>query len=722
MSGVRAGIATRAIVSGWLALVATGTAIAADHQHAPSKPVTLDTIRVDGQRPGHALPGAIDVLDATVLGNSNLHELTQLQDLVPTLRISRTGGRATPHYVSLRGFTNPWSAPESAVALYVDGVPVSDFHALDLRLFDVERIEVRKGPQGSAFGMNSEAGVIDIVTRAPDAQSRAWADVSLASRGGHAVDAGVSGALAPRLNASVAVSRDGSDGHVDNLASKRPYDAQWGRDLRGRLAWQPRDDLAVDLMLLDRKLDDRGGELYLPVDRAAFNQLPQLGGVQLGRFDQAIDHAGFNRLDSTLAALRARWQGAGVQWQAVASTRRSNVATSTDYDLSPQPWFVMESRYRIREAHAELRGESIATTDDRWHWLAGLSLDHRELHTLRLFHAGPGNPWGLPVGAYVRTDAGLPNRTAALFGESSWRFGDAQRWQVTAGARIERDRRELVFGPNALGAPAVSRQRRDQQFLPKLALDYRFTPTQLLYTSLARGGKAGGFNPGTFDGARAEYAPERTLAAEIGLKGSVAEGRVDYAVAAFANRIRDYQDLVIDERLFDVYVANARRASTRGVEGELHWQANEHWNVGAMLGTVQARYEDDVIDPASGFRLDGHPLQQVPRWNARLDVEVRQGPWWARVDLAGAGGFSINAYDGLSGTLREAGIPGHQTLGLHAGWRGAHWSLQLDADNLGNRRYFDNATFGFANLAGYPGAVGAVAPGRTLSLSLRRDF
>lgn len=665
-----------------------------------------------------ASPGAADLLDAGTLEQSQVDGLPRLQALVPTLSVSAMGGRATPHYVSLRGYTNPWSMPESAVAVYLDGVPFSDFYALDQRLFDIESIEVRRGPQGSAYGLNGEAGVIDISTRQPDAKPRAWARLSGGAPESHAIEAGASGELAPRLRGSVAVSRDGSEGYIDNLAGHQPYNGQWGRDLHGRLRWQAGEGAELGLMLLDREVDDQGGELYLPVDRARFNQQPTLQGKQLGRFDQAIDHDGWNRLDTSLAALTAQWKGAGLQWSAVGSWRESDVATSTDYDLSPQPWFVMESHYRIEEGQAELRAASGGETG--WRWFAGVSLDQREQKTLRLFHAGPGNPWSLPVGAYTRTDATQPDFTTALFGESGWRFGADRRWGLTAGARVEQDQRRLEYGPNAL-APGVTRERRDTQWLPKLAADVRLTPAQTAYASLAMGGKAGGFNPGVFDGSRAGFGPECALAAELGLNGGIGAD-FDYTLAAFHNRIRHYQDMVIDERQFTLYVANVPLASTQGLEAQLAWRLQENWSVEAMLGSVRARYEDYLIDPARNVRLDGHSLQQVPRWNGRLATRYAQGAWWAQLALNGAGRYAINAYDGLTGSLREESIEGYAALGLHAGWHGDRWSLQLDGENLTDRRYFPNATYGFSSTAGYSGAVGAVAPGRTVGLSLRREL
>lgn len=687
--------------------------------HAAESADTLPEVVVQAESAAvQDTPAAMNVLQGSELDAQNVRSLSQLQ--LPTLSISAMGGRATPHYVSLRGFTNPWSAPESAVAVYLDGVPLSDFYALDQNLFDIDFIELRRGPQGTAYGVNGEAGVIDIRTQAPSAMPRAWGQMGAATPEAYAVQAGAVGSLLPRLQGSFAISRDGGEGYVDNLTGEQPYNGEWGRDIRGQLRWQAGESADISFLLLDRKIDDGGGELYLPVDLAAFNQLPTLAGYQLGDFDQALSEEGYNRLDSTLAALTARWRALGVQWQAVASWRSSKTQTLTDFDLSPQPWFAMESHYEVRQSHAELRAESTADENSGWHWLTGMSLDAREFETLRLFSIGPGNPWAFPQAVYPRADATQPDRTAALFGEGGWRFGAMQRWGITAGLRVEQDQRRVEFGDTTLAA-GTERERRDLQVLPKLVADWRLSDASLLYASLAQGGKAGGFNPGAFDGRYSEFEPELTLTSELGLKGGKGE-TLAYRFAVFHNDIRDYQDLVISDSEFTMYIANAPRARTQGLEAELTWRPLMAWQFGFMLGRVDATYEDYLIDPARGVRLDGHALQQVPRWNGRLDAQFNHGPWWAQLALDGAGRYAINAYDGSTGVLREEYIDGYAVLGLHAGWRQGPWSAQVDGRNLANRRYFPNATYGFNSTALYSGAAGATAPGRTLGLSLRREF
>lgn len=680
-------------------------------------PKTLGTITVTESAAGNDAAQTVEILDADTIANANLRDSTQLQDQIANLRIGPLGGRATQALVSLRGFTNPYGASESAVTLYVDGVPIDDFYFFDQHLFDAARIAVFKGPQGTAFGANSEAGVIDIVTRAPGAAPHQSLDASVESRDGYDLVASASGALSGNVYGSLAASRDGSAGTIDNLATNRnPYNAQNGASLRGRLLWKATDRLQVDAMILGRHVNDLGGEIYLPVDLASFNQLPELGGVRLGKFDQATDYPGYNRLNSTLGALTGTWTGDGVRLRAVASTRHGDARNSTDYDLTPLPWFVMDSTYRVNESNVELRAES--DTDATWQWLAGVSGKHRDFDILRIFDAGPGNPWQLPVGAYTRTDAALIDDNAAAFGQSAWRFGAERRFGVTAGLRLERADRAVDFRANAIDVNGANLDHAQTQMLPKLALDYRLAPSAMIYASVARGWKPGGYNTDAFSAAQTQYRRETTTAFEAGLKGGFGD-TLNYSFAAYRNRIRDYQDFVITAGNIASIVVNAPRATTQGFEANFDWHPLGAWKFGATAGSVHAVYGNDPIDPANGFNLDGQRLQNVPAYNFNLHAQFTSGPWLARAEWVGAGSFEVNEYDAANVVLRVQDVPGYRVLNAKVGYRAGHWSAWIYGSNLTDRRYFLSAGFGFDTLNGYTGAVGNVAPPRTVGVEWR---
>lgn len=700
----------------WFGFCAACALMSANHSvRADEAAPTLGTIDVSAAQ--NSDPGSVEVLDATTIANANLVEFGDLQDAIANLRIGNLGGRATQSMVSLRGYTNPYGAPEAALKVYVDGVPIDDFYSLDLRLFDIARITVYKGPQGTAFGAGGEAGVIDIITRTPDATARAQADASFASRDDYALGASASGPLSGNLSGGLALSKDGGNGYLNNLVGKREYNGTDGANLHGRLIWKPDERSEVSAMLLAHHADDNGGEIYAPVDLDTFNALPTLGGLRLGRFDQAIDEPGFNRAHSVLGALSATRTSARVRWRATASWRGNDARNLTDYDLSPQPWFAMDSRYRVRQGNLELRAESM-NADAVWTWFAGVNANHRDLDFLRLFRAGPGNIWQLPNGDYTRTDASLIDDSHAAFGQSTWRFGAARDSSLTAGLRVEQADRAVDFRANAVDAGSARMDRANTRALPKLALQHYLTPAQFVYVSIARGWKPGGYNTDAYSAAQTAYRPEISTAYEMGIKGAFVDARWNYTLAAYRNDIHDYQDLVISETALASYIVNAPRVRTQGVEATLDWRPAAEWKLGARFGSVHAVYQDDLLDPASGFNLAGRRVENVPRYNYDLHAQWSRGAWLARAQVAGAGGFPVMGYNADSGALHVQNVPGYATLDAKVGWRGTHWSAYLFGRNLTDRRYFTSATMGFGLVALYADAVGNPSPPRTLGVQV----
>ncbi len=683
------------------------------------EPKPLKRVEVTGTLDQPALKASDRRIEGEALDRARVSELSELQTRVPNLRFGDYGSRAGQHFVGLRGFMNHWSAPQAPVALRIDGVTLTDPLSFDQRLFDVERVDVRVGPQGTQGGAHAPAGMIDVITRRPG-DDHGWIESGLSSRNGMLAGGGIAGTIAEGWQGSLAVLADRSDGFLRNLADPDGDDARRDRNVRGRLWWQPDDDTELRFMMLDRHADDTGGEVFLPVDITTFNTLPTLGGLQLGDFDRAFDHAGDSRVGATLAALGGQRDTARFRIGGELSLRRNELGNSSDYDLSPQPWFSMDSRYDTTEKRAELYVESLLAPQ-AWLWHAGVTMVDRNFDTLRQFGTGPGNPWQLPVMNYVRSDVRLSDRDQALFGEASRRLDADGHWRLGAGVRLQRSDRRMHFGGNALGAPAARLDRDDYQLQPRLWLEFAPAAGTSVYAALARAGRPGGFNPGAFSAAQTAYADESMTAFDIGIRGDRGEA-YEWQVAAFVDRVRDYQEMTLSDREFTTYLRNVERVDLRGLEASLRGRIGERWHLGAQIGQVHARYGRDVLDPATGFGLAGRRLAQIPKYNLQAEVAYRHEPWFLQAHWFRSAGFRIDAYDAPLAVLREEEIRGHRLVNLSAGWRGARWSLTAHANNIGNERYFTSATFGFATLALYPYATGTPGMPRSIGLSLRRDF
>jgi outer membrane receptor protein involved in Fe transport len=258
-----------------------------------------------------ALPASVSVLDGEVIEDRGARHIEELLALIPNVNLA--GGSARSRFFQIRGigergqFAEPFNP---SVGVVVDGVDLSTA-ANATTLFDVEQVEVFRGPQGTRYGANALAGLVNVRTNSPTEAFEARAGLEAANYDALTVDAAVSGPLAERLGARLAVQKHSSDGFSDNLYLGRADTNE--RDelsMRGKLRWAPTDDLTVDTVLGRIDLDNGYDAFSLDNDR-----------------DMLSDEPGRDAIESTFGSVDVVWNGAGafVVEAAVGDARSDSV-------------------------------------------------------------------------------------------------------------------------------------------------------------------------------------------------------------------------------------------------------------------------------------------------------------------------------------------------------------------------------------------------------------
>jgi len=191
------------------------------------------------------VPLSVDVLTDVAIEQSNIKTLTDLSKIVPNLFMSTSGGSGIYAIVGIRGRANSPSDVDPAATVLVDGVPYDDFYSLvGNLLFDIERVEVLRGPQSSMYGLNSQAGVINVVTKKPGDEPR----IKLVAEGGKGphwdgtwmVGGAVSGPIVQdTLSGGIAFSSQWQDGYIENLQTGKHFNHDRKSNVKGDLAWTP---------------------------------------------------------------------------------------------------------------------------------------------------------------------------------------------------------------------------------------------------------------------------------------------------------------------------------------------------------------------------------------------------------------------------------------------------------------------------------------------------
>jgi len=652
---------------------------------AKEKRVQLEEIVVTAQKRSEVLskvPIAISAFDQKSMEKVGTTSLSESTSLVPNLQ-SSTGGLA------IRGIgTTSISSTAPTVAMHVDGIYNDDDARGRTSQWDVERVEVLRGPQGTLYGRNATAGVVNFITAKPSEEFEAFGDVSYRNGNEKLLRLVVNQPVSETLGLRLAASYTQGDGLQKNPV---PGETNGGVVDYGlaRLAarWTPTDAILWDANVEYTKDDNEPGvaqedwyaskpnrqtAIVYPSGRSPKEVAPYPPGVeQFGSFAER------NRNNADTYSLRSslRYEF-NEQWALTWLTghsRRDNRFNSHNLPLVQVDHTLrgndsrLESSVQSHELDLNFEGEAVRG-------VGGLYYFRKKSREDRILHlwtpsgsAGPESPPQMEQAIDLAEQSFAPNysQSQAIFGQLT--FDVAEQLRLTGGLRYTRDQSELgagrqifcpfaeyrdpddppsltcqlldqsgafggIFGPSPL--PAA---KRDWEALSwKLIADYDITPDLLSYATVSTGYKQGSIASRSARGVE-PVEPETNTNYELGLRAQLFDGAANLNLTAFWMNYVDLQ--VSTSRLVNgapaLALANAAEARIRGIEAELSWQLTEHDRIDSYI-----TYLDAVIlswpnapDPLRGaafvFDAAGKHPSGAPEWTFRLGYtrNVDLGSW-----------------------------------------------------------------------------------------------
>ena len=572
---------------------------------------------------------------ATVLGADTLHAAGQrnFEDVIALVpNLNWAGDTSLPRYFQIRGIgelEQYQGAPNPSVGFLIDDIDFSGLGGIST-LFDIDQIEVLRGPQGTLYGANALAGLIYVRSAEPSQDFGGRAELEVGDYGTRSVGAVLTGPVENLDSAfRLAAQRYTSDGYYRNAyLGGANTDRRDELTLRGRWRYQPGDALRIDLSLL----------------RVQINNGYDQWAIDNSRTTQS-DKPGIDAQYSTGVSARATWSA----WSAATMTAiatYANTAVNYDYDGdwgNPQLWAPYTFDYtedQIRHRSTRSLEVRVASTpaSGGLAWLFGAygrDLRERLTDTSAGTYVDPFDSTQDSVTLNI-LQSEYQARNTALYGQLDGDLAAHARWSI--GLRGERrtasyqDSTPNTFGPS------------DELWGGHASIDYALTQSQHLYALLSRGYKAGGFNLSQgLPSAERLFGPESDLNIEIGDKLQPAGGRLNADWALFYMQRRSLQlltgtQLVADDpNTFIYYTGNARSGFNEGIESNLEWRMTPRIGLGASAALLQTRYHGFV---QNGVTLPDRALPHAPAWQAAVHVEWRdpRGPF-ARVDVTGLAGF-----------------------------------------------------------------------------------
>lgn len=662
-------------------LTATATmANAQSDDERPSPSASLQEIVVTAQKRTENIqdvPVAVTAFTADTLKAAQADNIAGLQGLVPGMTITQSGASPNTPQMSLRGISmqDVEKSTDPGISIVVDGIPLGVSTGALLDSFDVERIEVLRGPQGTLFGRNSTGGTISVIrTRPnPDGDISGKLRATVGSWGRREFEGLL---LAPIIPEKLAVKFAGAirkdNGQFKNsFFGGRNGDKDSSNFLVGVRA-TPTD--ALDLNFTYERMDDNS-EIppYVPIHVPYEIPLaapgyfgganivctsPNLGcrtPLDKQRNDvEIVDQPpAFFNLDAY--TFQGSIDTGPLKFVAVTGYRKTSENQISDFDGTRYSLFSDRRPQKYHQFSQELRLES--QFDGPLNFVGGAfyfksKYDMKQRATIDLAAINPALAPGVTfLNSASSYDTKLSVESYALFLQAEYRF--LERFKLILGGRQTWDKKTIDFRTyagvvqsvedNFLDGPVTGRinaSAKFKKFTPKIVLQYEPSSNFQTYASYSKGYNTGGFNGRAPSVALVgPFKPEVMDAFEIGFKSEFFDRRVRLNVAAFHNTMKNKQEdvLVFVGAQQGTTTVNAAKARYQGVEVELQAVPLPGWTISSSAGYLKAKYLSYSGNLGQGFvdDLTGLKLRRVPKWTLGLisDYSVDVGP----------GTFGLNA-------------------------------------------------------------------------------
>lgn len=584
----------------------------------------LEEVTVTAQKRSERLsqvPLAIDVIDASTLKNSAIDNLGELEGLSPSMNFGRAGRKARGE-ITIRG-VGDFSrniGTDARVAVYIDDVPLGRSSAYDLSLLNIDRIEILKGPQGTLFGTNAIAGAINVITQQPSDKLTLSARAGAGNFGYQSYSLGADIPMSSSLRSRIDLGHQQSDGFIENILLNKTIQGVDTDTARLKLAYTPNKNFSLGISadwLEEESLSTNGLAL------ASSNQDP-FNGFSFSPDPREVAHDAeeFEQREVFGASINAQWAlASGIRLESISAVRGSEFSDLSEEDYSPIPAVFSNFDEEFDQISQELR--IISPNEGSWSYVVGMFFSAQDVTTVR--SASQLNPANGNILSVV-TPGELSNDTAALFGNVN--IDISESLSVDLGLRLQNEEKHLVYSiSDPTGRFTNGSLDEKESFgavLPRLAINFTLGDNGLVYYSVAKGSKSGGWNADfvpTLDDL--SFDQENATSFEIGFKHSLLDEKVRLSLAAFKSDFRDFQVFQFisrdsGETLIDI--TNAGEATSQGIELDLNYQATPALSITLKAASLQSRFDKFDNANEAGESFANNSLPYAPEFTAYAGV------------------------------------------------------------------------------------------------------
>ena len=603
---------------------------------------------------------SVTVMTEAVIKSRSAQHFEELANAVPNVNYASGSNRARFFQIRGIGERSQFVAPiNPSVGFLVDNVDFSGAATIATML-DVKQVEILRGPQGTRYGANALAGLINVKTHDPEDQFAASLKLGAADYNTQAITAVVTGPVTESVSARLAVGSHRSDGYYENsfLRTKR-NNSQDEQSIRGKLSAEMSANWQLNFSLSHVDIDNGYDAFTLDNSRTTLS-----------------DEPGQDQQESLALAIDSSWQLDNFDLKLIVGLADSDMEYGYDEDwtfagIHPDGYMSRDNYIRDRETQSLefrfLSNDSSRLFADSTDWLFGV-------YTLKSSESLKREYTFLA--SDFRSDYDFD--TAAVFFQLDSSL--SEKLTLETGLRVER--RDTIYRDSEL----LGFSPTETLWGGRVAAKYLLNSNTIAYASIARGYKAGGFNTdGTLDADLREFGEEFLVEYEMGIKSSLLEKKLHLKAAWFHDDRHEQQVKSSIGRIrangsteFVDFIGNAAEGTNNGVEFEAVWYPSEQLGLTASLGLLDATF-DSFVNSANQD-LSGRDQAHAPGYMAHLAADYNLGAWSLSVSLDAKDDFYFSDSHNIQSDPYEL-------LNMNLSYSSEQWTLSFWGRNLTNQDY-----------------------------------
>lgn len=635
--------------------------------YAQNTPNELDSITVTAQKTEENIqkvPIAMSLFDEFSLEDKNIDTVVDIAKYTPGLEI--ISGNALKAAPSIRGFYADYSNRSSTMALMVDGIPLTAGTGFDEILIDIQRVEVLKGPQGTLYGKNAEVGVINVITKKPNNETKGKIKATLGSDNKKELVVLASGPIVKdKFYLGVSAKHYEKDGYTNNSNTRKKADDRKHNYGKVNFRWTPTDDLEVSFISSKIKYDNGGNAIGLSKEKDR---------------EVSSDFEEYNKSEVLMNALNVSYNiNEKLSLTSITAHRNYKEINQNDFDYTDNhsKRFHMTADNSYKTLSQELR---VNYENNNIKLVSGIFLEKSDIH-----YDKDTDKWWRP--AIENTIQDIDGDTKGVFSHLTYGIND--KLSLIGGLRFDNEKKTYKDATETI-------EYNEDEISPKVGLTYDLSKDMMSYATISKGYRAGGFNTYAPIGASKTFDKESLYSYEVGLKGNALDGRLTYDTSLYYMKISDMQ---VDVRVgMQIIKENAAKATSQGMETSLNFQATDNLTLFGGFSYNDIKY-DKYNDGGTDYA--GKRTANSSKYNYSLGAVYRTDKgYYTSADLTGYGDMYL---DSANDYKRDD----YELVNAKVGYETDDYDVYLYAKNLFDKKYdMDGMHFGVYKSYSPPREIG----------------